>query len=62
MLTVCQFDPYKAAENSDFNVHKPRDQTFGRGSGGQKVGGQAAPKGAPRPGAGVRTLADLGGS
>lgn len=61
-LTVCQFDPYKAAENSDFNVHKPRDQVFGRGSGGQKVGGQAAPKGAPRPGAGVRTLADLGGS
>lgn len=61
-LIVCQFDPYKAAENSDFNVHKPRDQTFGRGSGGQKVGGQAAPKSAPRPGAGVRTLADLGGS
>lgn len=62
LVSLFSFDPYKAAENSDFNVHKPRDQTFGRGAGGQKVGGQTTPKGAPRPGAGVRTLADLGGS
>ncbi|KAI0125372.1 thioredoxin-like protein [Xylariales sp. AK1849] len=62
-VSLFSFDPYKAAEKSDFNVHKPQDQTFGRGQGqgqgGQKTGGSG---GAARPSNGVRTLADLGGS
>lgn len=58
ILTLFQFDPYKAAENSQFNVNR-RDapQPPVRGS-GQKAG-SAAP---PRPSGGVRTLKDLGGS
>lgn len=58
-LTALQFDPYKAAENSDFNVHKPTDQKFGRGQASGKPGASGA---AARPSNGVRTLADLGGS
>jgi len=56
--SLITFDPYKAAENSQFNVNR-RDapQPPIRGS-GQKVG-SAAP---PRPSGGVRTLKDLGGS
>ncbi|ETS73952.1 hypothetical protein PFICI_13818 [Pestalotiopsis fici W106-1] len=52
------FDPYKAAENSDFNVHKPRSETFGRDQGSGRPGAAAA----ARPTNGVKTLADLGGS
>ncbi|KAK8074558.1 putative thioredoxin [Apiospora hydei] len=58
-VSLFSFDPYKAAENSDFNVHKPSNAVFGRGTGGKKVGGQGD---AARPSGGVRTLADLGGS
>ncbi|KAK7962836.1 uncharacterized protein PG986_003661 [Apiospora aurea] len=58
-VSLFSFDPYKAAENSDFNVHKPSNTVFGRGTGGKKVGGQGD---AARPSGGVRTLADLGGS
>ncbi|KAK8000672.1 putative thioredoxin [Apiospora arundinis] len=57
--SLFSFDPYKAAEASDFNVHKPRNAVFGRGNGPRdaRVQGEAA-----RPTGGVRTLADLGGS
>ncbi|KAH8662467.1 thioredoxin-like protein [Xylariales sp. PMI_506] len=57
--SLFSFDPYKAAENSDFNVHKPRDEIFGRG---QTTGKSAGGNGPARPTSGVRTLADLGGS
>ncbi|KAK9770826.1 putative Thioredoxin-like protein [Seiridium cardinale] len=55
-VSLFSFDPYKAAEKSDFNVHKPRDQTFGRDQTSGKPGAAARPSG------GVRTLADLGGN
>ncbi|KAK6859474.1 hypothetical protein PG995_003110 [Apiospora arundinis] len=57
--SLFSFDPYKAAEASDFNVHKPRNAVFGRGNGPREVRGQGE---AARPTGGVRTLADLGGS
>ncbi|KAH6643368.1 thioredoxin-like protein [Truncatella angustata] len=64
VVSLFSFDPYKAAENSDFNVHKPRDQTFGRGQPSAKPGapGSAGAGAGARPSNGVRTLADLGGS
>lgn len=64
IVSLFSFDPFKAAENSDFNVHKPKGQTFNRDQpSGRPVGGASggAPAGA-RPTNGVRTLADLGGS
>ncbi|KAI1842604.1 hypothetical protein JX265_012597 [Neoarthrinium moseri] len=60
-VTLFSFDAYKAAENSDFNVHKPRSQTFGRGQATGQATGQPGNKGGPaRPSTGVRTLADFG--
>ncbi|KAI2604816.1 thioredoxin [Hypoxylon fragiforme] len=53
--SLFSFDPYKAAESSSFNVHRPRDPSAPIQLKGQKVGGQG---GAARPG-GVKTLADL---
>ncbi|ORY54730.1 thioredoxin-like protein [Pseudomassariella vexata] len=60
LVSLFSFDPYKAAEKSDFNVHKPRQPTApARGpAGGQKAGGSPG----QRPTNGVKTLADLGGS
>ncbi|KAL7621075.1 hypothetical protein AAE478_008387 [Parahypoxylon ruwenzoriense] len=55
-VSLLSFDPYKAAENSDFNINKPRAAPAPIQTKGQKVGGQG---GAARPG-GVRTLSDLG--
>ncbi|RYO82824.1 hypothetical protein DL766_006242 [Monosporascus sp. MC13-8B] len=52
VLTPSQFDPYKAAENSDFNVNKPRAPPRLIQVPGQRGG-------AVRPSGGVRTLADL---
>ncbi|KAF7514630.1 hypothetical protein G7054_g15147 [Neopestalotiopsis clavispora] len=57
-FNILNFDPYKAAEKSDFNVHKPKSQTFNRDQGSGRPGAA----GAARPSNGVRTLADLGGS
>ncbi|KAH9895351.1 thioredoxin-like protein [Xylariomycetidae sp. FL2044] len=56
--SLFSFDPYKAAENSDFNVNKPKAPPRPIHLGGQTPGGQGS---SARQG-GVRTLADLGGS
>lgn len=57
--TSIQFDPYKAAENSRFNIHQPPTPAAGsapvRGSGDKVV-----PKGAAAQKPAFRTLADLG--
>jgi hypothetical protein len=59
LTIMVQFDPYKAAERSDFNIHKPRAPPGSITVNGRKpVGGSSAPGRA----GGVRTLADLGGS
>ncbi|KAK8132306.1 hypothetical protein PG999_000479 [Apiospora kogelbergensis] len=58
--SLFSFDPYKAAENSDFNVHKPRSAIFGRGVAARQAEGRQ--REAARPSGGVRTLADVGGS
>ncbi|KXJ93733.1 thioredoxin-like protein [Microdochium bolleyi] len=57
--SLISFDPYKAAENSSYNVNRPQAAGGPVRAGGQKVGGAG---GAARPSGGVRTLADLGGS
>ncbi|KAI4858720.1 thioredoxin [Hypoxylon rubiginosum] len=57
-VSLFSFDPYKAAESSQFNLNNPRAPPAPISTNGQKAGGQS---GAARPG-GVRTLADLGGS
>ncbi|KAI1080587.1 thioredoxin [Whalleya microplaca] len=56
-VSLFSFDPYKSAENSDFNVNKPRAPPAPIRANGQRPGGQGS---TARPG--VRTLADLGGS
>ncbi|KAI1152135.1 thioredoxin-like protein [Nemania diffusa] len=59
-VSLLSFDPYKAAERSDFNLNKPRAPPAPIARGGNKpVGGASAPG---RTAGGVRTLADLGGS
>ncbi|KAI1263503.1 thioredoxin-like protein [Xylariaceae sp. FL1019] len=55
--SLFSFDPYKAAEKSEFNLLKPRAPP--RPS---RASGAAGPSGAAGRGGGVRTLADLGGS
>ncbi|KAI1098323.1 thioredoxin [Jackrogersella minutella] len=55
-VSLFSFDPYQAAEKSQFNVNNPRTGPTPIQLKGQKVGGQG---GSARPG-GVRTLADLG--
>ncbi|KAH7037161.1 thioredoxin [Microdochium trichocladiopsis] len=57
-VSLMSFDPYKAAENSNFNVNRPNAPPSAVRGNGQKVGGP----GAARPSGGVRTLKDLGGS
>ncbi|KAI1504835.1 thioredoxin [Biscogniauxia marginata] len=57
-VSLFSFDPYKAAEQSDFNVHRPRVPPGPTSANGNRLG---ASSGSARPG-GVRTLADLGGS
>ncbi|RYP91119.1 hypothetical protein DL770_002775 [Monosporascus sp. CRB-9-2] len=52
IVSLFSFDPYKAAENSDFNVNKPRAPPKPIQVPGQRGG-------AARPSGGVRTLADL---
>ncbi|KAI1275486.1 thioredoxin-like protein [Xylaria sp. FL0933] len=60
VVSLLSFDPYKAAERSDFNVNKPRAPPAPiRPGGSRSAGGSSAPG---RPNGGVRTLADLGGS
>ncbi|KAJ2970047.1 hypothetical protein NUW58_g9814 [Xylaria curta] len=60
IVSLLSFDPYKAAERSDFNVNKPRVPPAPIKLGGNRpTRGASAPG---RPGGGVRTLADLGGS
>ncbi|KAI0530262.1 thioredoxin-like protein [Xylaria digitata] len=60
IVSLLSFDPYKAAERSDFNLNKPRAPPAPiRTSGNRPIGGASAPG---RPSGGVRTLADLGGS
>ncbi|OTB08300.1 hypothetical protein M426DRAFT_181827 [Hypoxylon sp. CI-4A] len=54
--SLFSFDPYKAAERSQFNVNNPRAPPTPIQVNGQKVNGSARPSG------GVRTLADLGSS
>ncbi|KAI3316484.1 thioredoxin-like protein [Xylariaceae sp. AK1471] len=57
--SLLSFDPYKAAERSDFNVNKPRAPPAPiKVNGNKPAGGSSAPGRA----GGVRTLADLGGS
>ncbi|KAI1818563.1 thioredoxin-like protein [Poronia punctata] len=58
LVSLFSFDPYKAAERSDYNVHKPRSSHAATNPGGGR------PSGGPNaPGrGGVRTLADIGGS
>ncbi|KAI0116645.1 thioredoxin [Hypoxylon sp. NC0597] len=55
-VSLFSFDPYKAAEKSQFNVNNPRAPPAPIQLKGQKLGGQSS---SARPG-GVRTLADLG--
>ncbi|KAI1493365.1 thioredoxin-domain-containing protein [Biscogniauxia mediterranea] len=57
-VSLFSFDPYKSAERSDFNVHRPRAPPGPVNANGNRVGGASS---SARPG-GVRTLADLGGS
>ncbi|RYP41993.1 hypothetical protein DL767_000624 [Monosporascus sp. MG133] len=52
IVSLLSFDPYKAAENSDFNVNKTRVPPRPIQVPGQRGG-------AARPSGGVRTLADL---
>ncbi|RYP43667.1 hypothetical protein DL768_009798 [Monosporascus sp. mg162] len=52
IVSLLSFDPYKAAENSDFNVNRPRAPPKPIQVPGQRGG-------AARPSGGVRTLADL---
>ncbi|KAI3335509.1 thioredoxin-like protein [Ustulina deusta] len=60
VVSLLSFDPYKAAERSDFNLNKPRAPPAPiRPGGNRSAGGASAPG---RPSGGVRTLADLGGS
>ncbi|KAI0424203.1 thioredoxin-like protein [Xylaria sp. FL1042] len=60
IVSLLSFDPYKAAERSDFNVNNPRASPAPiRPGGSRSAGGANAPG---RPHGGVRTLADLGGS
>lgn len=54
MLTRLQFDPYKAAESSRFNVHRPKPVG---GPAGSKPGANGA-RPAQKPA--FKTLADLG--
>ncbi|KAI1820464.1 thioredoxin-like protein [Xylaria intraflava] len=59
IVSLLSFDPYKAAERSDFNLNKPRAPPAPiKLGGGRPAGGSGA---AARP-SGIRTLADLGGS
>ncbi|KAI1120496.1 thioredoxin-like protein [Nemania abortiva] len=58
--SLLSFDPYKAAERSDFNLNKPRAPPAPIARGGSKPVGGASASG--RTAGGVRTLADLGGS
>ncbi|KAI0149467.1 thioredoxin-like protein [Xylariaceae sp. FL1272] len=55
--SLFSFDPYKAAEKSEFNLLRPRAPARPI-----PAGGAAGPSGAAGRGGGVRTLADLGGS
>ncbi|KAI2466500.1 thioredoxin [Annulohypoxylon bovei var. microspora] len=55
-VSLFSFDPYKAAEKSQFNVNNPGAPPASNQAKGQKAGGQGS---SARPG-GVKTLADLG--
>ncbi|KAF3064628.1 Thioredoxin-like protein [Daldinia childiae] len=55
-VSLFSFDPYKAAERSQFNLNNPGAPPAPIGIKGQKVGGQGS---SARPSGGVRTLADL---
>ncbi|OTA62659.1 thioredoxin [Hypoxylon sp. EC38] len=55
-VSLFSFDPYKAAEKSQFNINRPRAPPAPIQLNGQRLGGQ---NGSARP-SGVRTLADLG--
>ncbi|KAI0502992.1 thioredoxin-like protein [Xylaria bambusicola] len=57
IVSLLSFDPYKAAERSDFNLNKPRAPPEPIRLGGSRSAGGAS---AGRPTGGVRTLADLG--
>ncbi|KAI1110673.1 thioredoxin-like protein [Nemania sp. NC0429] len=57
--SLFSFDPYKAAERSDFNRSKPRAPAPISRAGHGPAGGAGAPS---RTAGGVRTLADLGSS
>ncbi|KAI8624942.1 thioredoxin-like protein [Xylariaceae sp. FL1651] len=57
--SLLSFDPYKAAERSDFNLNRPRAPPAPINLNGNKPGGGSS---APSRAGGVRTLADLGGS
>ncbi|GAP88035.1 putative thioredoxin-like protein [Rosellinia necatrix] len=54
LVSLLSFDPYKAAERSDFNIQKPRAPPAPIKPGGSRP--------AARPASSVRTLADLGSS
>ncbi|KAI0399490.1 thioredoxin-like protein [Xylaria palmicola] len=59
IASLLSFDPYKAAERSEFNLNNPRAPPAPIKPGGSRAAGGASAPG--RPG-GVRTLADIGGS
>lgn len=64
-MSLFSIDPYRSAENSPFNIHRPTPPRqpvgAGRPGAGQVAGGGTR---APPAGSGKRvgTLADLGGS
>ncbi|KAI0975501.1 thioredoxin-like protein [Xylaria arbuscula] len=60
IVSLLSFDPYKAAERSDFNVNKPRAPPAPIKLGNNRPAGGSGTS--SRPAGGVRTLADLGGS
>ncbi|KAI1293434.1 mitochondrial small ribosomal subunit Rsm22-domain-containing protein [Xylaria venustula] len=60
IVSLLSFDPYKAAERSDFNVNKPRAPPAPIKLGNNRAAGGSGAS--SRPAGGVRTLADLGGT
>ncbi|KAI0018138.1 thioredoxin-domain-containing protein [Xylariomycetidae sp. FL0641] len=58
-VSLFSFDPYKAAERSDFNLDRPRAPPAPINPNGSRLGGGS---GSSARSSGVRTLADLGGS
>ncbi|KAI1343472.1 thioredoxin [Xylariaceae sp. FL0016] len=62
IVSLFSFDPYKAAERSDFNLNRPSISSGASGSGGQGGGQKLGGASGSSARGGVRTLADFGGS